>query len=86
MTPLLLPGYLDRWRAASLPACTPAGVARSLLLPIADPTINGKGFFVAGDKITEFEDTLLESEPLWMGAELCEKVDRGQELMFADSD
>jgi hypothetical protein len=31
------------------------------------PEINGKAFFVAGHRIIDLEDKLMETQPLWMG-------------------
>ncbi|KAH6976476.1 hypothetical protein BKA56DRAFT_524003, partial [Ilyonectria sp. MPI-CAGE-AT-0026] len=75
ITPMLLDDWLRKW---TLPKNSSAGVARALFLPVIKPHINGKSFFVAGNEIVEFEDSLHETEPLWMGKELCDNVRQGQ--------
>ncbi|KAJ5631961.1 NAD(P)-binding protein [Penicillium lividum] len=76
VTPMLLPSFIDVWR--ELPANTSEGVAMALLLPIVQLDLNGKSLFVAGNEIIDFEDTLHEAQPLWMGKELSANVDEGQ--------
>ncbi|VUC37778.1 unnamed protein product [Clonostachys rosea] len=82
ITPMLLEDWLAKW---TLPKNTTSGVANALLLPIVRPDINGKSFFVAGDKIIEFEDTLSEAEPQWMGQELCDNVREGQRILLGSN-
>ncbi|KAF7555080.1 hypothetical protein G7Z17_g2417 [Cylindrodendrum hubeiense] len=65
ITPMVLPDWLQKW--GDLPKNSTTGVANALFLPILQPEINGKSFFVAGDQIIEFEDTLHNAEPQWMG-------------------
>lgn len=77
---MLIPEWLEGW--GSLPKNTCEGVAKALLLPIIEPTINGKSFFVAGDQIVELEDSLHDAQPHWMGKELSENVDKGQEFLL----
>jgi hypothetical protein len=60
------------------------GVAKALFLPIIRPDLNGKSFFVSGDEITEFEDTLAKAEPEWMGQPLCENVREGQRILLGE--
>lgn len=75
----MLPGdWIGRW---TLPKNTAKGAALALILPLVQP-VNGKSFFVAGDKITEFEDTLYAEEPRWMGEELCNNVRKGQDILL----
>ncbi|KIW87798.1 uncharacterized protein Z519_11772 [Cladophialophora bantiana CBS 173.52] len=82
-TPMVPKALTDVWE--KLPANTPAGIAIALLLPIIQPEINGKTFFVAGNEIVELEDTLARSQPQWMGEELSRNVDEGQRrLLGAD--
>ncbi|KAF2855377.1 NAD(P)-binding protein [Plenodomus tracheiphilus IPT5] len=79
LTPMLLPDWLEKW--GKLPKNTCEGVAHALFLPVVRPDVNGKAFFVAGDKIIEFEDTLQDSQPHWMGKELSDDVNEGQRLL-----
>lgn len=65
-----------------LPKNDPEAVARALLLPVVQTSINGKSFFVAGNEITELEDSLHETEPQWMGAELAANVREGQNFLL----
>ncbi|EXJ73910.1 uncharacterized protein A1O5_02204 [Cladophialophora psammophila CBS 110553] len=82
-TPMVPKALTDLWE--NLPANTPAGIAIALLLPIIQPEINGKTFFVAGNEIVELEDSLAKSQPQWMGEELSRNVDEGQRrLLNAD--
>ncbi|KIW29941.1 uncharacterized protein PV07_05725 [Cladophialophora immunda] len=76
ISPMLPQAIVDMW--GTLPANSPAGVAHALLLPVVDESINGKVFFVAGNKITELEDKIHECQHIWMGAQLSEDVDEGQ--------
>ncbi|OQV07302.1 hypothetical protein CLAIMM_11757 [Cladophialophora immunda] len=76
ISPMLPQAIVDMW--GTLPANSPAGVAHALLLPVVDESINGKAFFVAGNKITELEDKIHECQHIWMGAQLSEDVDEGQ--------
>jgi hypothetical protein len=75
---MLLEDWLSKW---TLPKNTADGVAAALFLPIAQ-NVNGKSFFVAGNKIIEFEDSLEETEPLWMGEQLCRDVRDGQDILL----
>ncbi|KAG2026559.1 hypothetical protein GB937_001340 [Aspergillus fischeri] len=75
VTPMLLSEWLQTW--GDLPKNSPSGVARALFLPVLRPTLNGKSFFVAGDLVFEFEDSLQQAEPSWMGQELCEQCANG---------
>lgn len=77
----MLPKHiLDIW--GELPANETEGVARALLLPVVRPDVNGKSFFVAGHQIVDFEDTLHETQPLWMGRQLSADVDEGQRRLI----
>ncbi|PNS14174.1 hypothetical protein CAC42_6687 [Sphaceloma murrayae] len=77
----MLPQWIvDMW--GDLPANTPDGVGRALLLPIVKPDVNGCTFWVAGNNIVELEEKLHETQPLWMGAELSKAVDAGQLKMI----
>lgn len=80
VTPMLPQAIVDLW--GNLPANSPEGIARALLLPAVDESINGKSFFVAGNKITEFEDKLHEAQPIWMGEQLSTDVDEGQRRLI----
>lgn len=77
---MMLPEFINLWD--SLPLNQPEDVAHALLLPILQPTINGKAFFVAGSQIVEFEDKLHETQPLWMGKELSANVNEGQRRLI----
>jgi NAD(P)-dependent dehydrogenase (short-subunit alcohol dehydrogenase family) len=80
MTP---PGLLKLWEG--LPSNQPATAAHALLLPVLQPEINGKCFFVAGDEIIELEDKLHETQPLWMGEQLSKDVNEGQRRLIPDT-
>ncbi|KXJ87809.1 hypothetical protein Micbo1qcDRAFT_208001 [Microdochium bolleyi] len=79
VTPMVLEDWLAKW---TLPKNDPEGVARALLLPVIRPEINGKSFFVAGNEITELEDSLYATEPQWMGQELAANVREGQDILL----
>ncbi|KAF5586544.1 NAD(P)-binding protein [Fusarium pseudoanthophilum] len=81
VTPMLLADWLASW---TLPKNTPSGVAKALFLPIVRPDLNGKSFFISGDEIIEFEDTLAKAEPEWMGQPLCENVREGQRILLGE--
>lgn len=70
----------DAW--GTLPANEPWGVAHAILLPVVRPGINGKSLFVAGHQIVDFEDKLLETQPLWMGEQLSKDMNEGQKIMI----
>lgn len=57
-------------------------MAHALLLPVVRPELNGKAFFGAGHEIVDFEEKLLESQPLWMGEQLSKDVDEGQRRLI----
>jgi hypothetical protein len=61
-----------------MPSNTVEGVGKALLLPAVRPSLNGLSFFVHGDQITEFEESLARTMPEWMGKELSEVVSEGQ--------
>lgn len=77
---MLRPDWLAAW--GDLPKNTTTGVAHALLLPVLEPHINGQSFFVAGDKIVEFEKTLHATQSEWMGQELSENVEKGQRFLI----
>lgn len=79
---MTLPEWLDIW--GSLPSNSAEAVARSLFLPVVQQELNGKSFFIAGNKVYEFEDALYNAEPAWMGAELCNNVRKGQKLLLEE--
>ncbi|EKG12948.1 Glycoside hydrolase family 16 [Macrophomina phaseolina MS6] len=79
MTKELAHPWVNEWQ---LPANTPDGVGRALLMPVVRPDVNGKSFFVAGNKIVEFEDKLHAAQPRWMGEELSKHVDEGQRRLL----
>ncbi|KAJ5365742.1 hypothetical protein N7517_008628 [Penicillium concentricum] len=76
ITNMVPPSLVTLW--GNLPANQPWGVAHALLLPILQPEINGKAFFVAGHRIIDLEDTLMETQPLWMGEQLSSDIAEGQ--------
>ncbi|KAM0328717.1 hypothetical protein ACHAQA_005130 [Verticillium albo-atrum] len=78
VTPMVLDDWLKGW---TLPKNTAEGVALALLLPTVQE-VHGKAFFVAGNKIVEFEDSLEQMEPQWMGEQLCVDVRKGQEILL----
>ncbi|ETS80068.1 hypothetical protein PFICI_07597 [Pestalotiopsis fici W106-1] len=80
VTPMLLPEMLSVWDG--LPSNQPEGVARALLMPICRQDINGKAFFVAGNEITDFEDTLAATQGQWMGEHLSRNISEGQRRLL----
>lgn len=76
---MILPEWQQKWK---LPMNTARGVGLSLLLPVLRPDLNGKSFFVAGDKYFEIEDSLYDTQPMWMGKELSEHVREGQDILL----
>jgi hypothetical protein len=79
---MLLPEMVSIWDG--LPSNEPEGVARALLLPICRPEINGKAFFVAGNEIVDFEDTLLAAQDQWMGEQLSRNINEGQRRLLSE--
>jgi hypothetical protein len=78
----MTPGALkSAW--GSLPSNDPEGVGHALLCPIVRPDLNGKSLFVAGNEITEFEDTITSSQPIWMGQRLSDSINEGQKLILS---
>jgi hypothetical protein len=76
----MIPDFITKvW--GDLPSNQPGAVGKALLLPIVREDINGKGFFIAGNKIIDLEDTVREKQPQWMGQELSDKVNEGQRRM-----
>lgn len=67
---------VEKW--SDLPRNSPEGVGYALLLPVAQESINGKAFFVADDKLVEFEQKIDELQPLWMGERMSADVNEGQ--------
>ncbi|CAG8909737.1 unnamed protein product [Penicillium egyptiacum] len=76
ITNMVSPSLVTLW--GNLPANQPWGVAHALLLPLLHPEVNGKAFFVAGHRIIELEDKLIETQPLWMGEQLSSDIAEGQ--------
>ncbi|KAJ5890132.1 hypothetical protein N7504_010942 [Penicillium tannophilum] len=73
----MVPSFLEKiWD--SLPWSQSEDVAVALLLPVVRPEINGKAFFTAGQQIVEFEDTIRQMQPQWMGEQLSKDVEEGQ--------
>jgi len=81
LTPMVGKYITDRW--SGLPENQPWGIAHAILLPVVRPDVNGKAFFVAGHQIVDLEDTLHETQPLWMGEQLSKDVDEGQRRLTA---
>lgn len=77
---MLPQAIIDIW--GELPANQTSGIAHALLLPVMRPNLNGKSLFVAGHQIVDFEDSLHESQPLWMGKQLSADVDEGQKRLI----
>jgi hypothetical protein len=76
----MLPQWLkDLW--GDLPANTPEGVARALLVPSIRQDMNGTTIWVAGNSAVEIEETLHNTQSRWMGAKLSANVDEGQRRM-----
>jgi hypothetical protein len=73
---MVSPSLIELW--GDLPANQPWGVAHALLLPLLQPDINGKAFFVAGHRIIDLEDRLSETQPSWMGEQLSSDIEEGQ--------
>jgi len=80
ITPMLPEWIIELW--GSLPANTPEGPAHALLVSACRPGTNGKGFWVAGNKIVEFEEQIHRSQSQWLGEKLSEEVNQGQRLMI----
>ena len=77
----MLPDAIVRlW--GDLPANEPSGVARAILLPAIHQDINGRLFFVAGHQIVDIEAGLVKTQPGWMGQELSDNVNKGQQIML----
>lgn len=74
---------VDLW--GDLPSNTGDGVARGLVLPICNPSINGKTFFVAGNTLVEVEDAIAANEHLIFGKELSEQIKEGQRRLLTDN-
>ncbi|KAK0650755.1 Secoisolariciresinol dehydrogenase [Lasiodiplodia hormozganensis] len=79
-TPMLLQEFYDVW--GDLPRNKPEGPARALLLPVVRPDVNGKSFYVAGNRIVEVEDKTHEAQPIWLGERLSRDVDEGQRRLI----
>ncbi|KAF2459623.1 hypothetical protein BDY21DRAFT_194027 [Lineolata rhizophorae] len=79
-TPMVPQSLYDIW--VGMPANEPWGVARALLLPVLRPELTGKGWFIAGHRIVDFEDSLHKTEPAWMGERLAAEVEEGQRRML----
>ncbi|KAF2995962.1 hypothetical protein E8E14_002796 [Neopestalotiopsis sp. 37M] len=78
----MMPQFIaDIW--GDLPRNTPLGIAKALLLPVVDPSIHGKSFWVGGNEVVELEDKIQETQPLWMGAEMSAGVNEGNRRMLA---
>jgi len=80
ITPMLPQWIIDLW--GDLPANSPEGPAHALLLPAVRPGTNGKGLWVAGNKVIEFEEQMHRAQTQWLGEKLSEEVDAGQRLMI----
>lgn len=65
-----------------LPANSPLDVARASLLPVLQPEVNGKSFLINGGHITEVEDKLNETQPIWLGDELDKHMREGQRRLI----
>ncbi|KPM40149.1 hypothetical protein AK830_g6436 [Neonectria ditissima] len=65
-----------------LPANSPLDVAKASLMPIVGPALNGKSFLINGGRITEIEDKLDETQPIWLGAELDKDMREGQRRLI----
>lgn len=76
----MLPDWI-RLKWGSLPANTPEGVGRALLLSAVRPDVNGKALYVAGNNIVEIEDALHATRPQWLGEQLSADLDKGQVAM-----
>ncbi|KAG8157578.1 hypothetical protein KVR01_012620 [Diaporthe batatas] len=76
------PHIVEAW-GNDLATNTPEGVAKALLLPVVEESLNGKTLWVAGNDIVEVEDKLHETQPLWLGEELSKNVDEGQRRLIS---
>ncbi|KAK1467399.1 hypothetical protein CMEL01_11392 [Colletotrichum melonis] len=65
-----------------LPANTPKDVATASLLPAMRPEVNGKSFFIHGGNISDLEDKLDETQPLWLGTDLDKQMREGQRRLI----
>ncbi|PSN73008.1 NAD(P)-binding protein [Corynespora cassiicola Philippines] len=81
LTPMMPSAIQAIW--GDLPTNSGLGIGKTLLLPAIREDLHGKAFWVGGDEITELEDKIRETQPLWMGAELSAGVDEGSRRMLA---
>ncbi|OQV05084.1 hypothetical protein CLAIMM_09877 [Cladophialophora immunda] len=79
VTPMLPDWIRDLW--GTLPANSPEGVARALIIPAVRPELNGRTLWVAGNNAIELESGLYNTRSQWLGKELSEAVDEGQKRM-----
>jgi hypothetical protein len=78
----MMPQFIaDIW--GDLPRNTPFGIAKALLLPVVDPSIHGKSFWVGGNEVVELEEKIQETQPLWMGADMSAGVNEENRRMLA---
>lgn len=76
----MLPKFIEEiW--GDLPRNTTLGLAKALLLPVIKEDMHGKSLWVGGNNITELEEKIQETQPLWMGPELSAGVNEGNRRM-----
>lgn len=80
VTSMLPKAIEDMW--GGLPANTPEGPARALLMPAVRQEMNGCSLFVAGNKVVELEEGLKKTQGLWMGEKLAADFEEGQRRLI----
>ena len=70
----------DIW--GDLPANSPEGCAKALLLPAVRPQVNGMTLWVAGNQFYELEESLHGCQSHWMGETLSAAVNEGQNRLI----
>jgi len=75
----------DLWAKTELAMNTPSGVAQVILGLSADNTINGRAFYLEGDRAWDIEEGINVTEPQWLG-EPSQELQRGQQLLKWDYD
>ncbi|KAH7013890.1 hypothetical protein EDB80DRAFT_568660 [Ilyonectria destructans] len=80
ITPMVTDHIRKVW--GELPANSPLDVAKASLLPVLRPEVNGKSFLINGGHITEVEDKLNETQPVWLGDELDKQMREGQRRLI----
>ena len=67
ITSLFTPQAAEAFRAQGVPINEPESVALGAVYLASNKDTNGKGLTIIGDRFTEVEDSILETQPLWYG-------------------